>query len=46
MGDLDWKYDKGLIVFTLLVMAALVAAAVIAAGFLFRVGWEMHGGTV
>lgn len=44
MGDLDWRYDKGQIIFTLMVTAALAAVAVIAAGYLFRVGWDLHGG--
>lgn len=41
--ELDWKFDKGFVIFTFLVMAVLAAGAVITIGFLLHVGWDLYG---
>ena len=43
MDSLDWKYDKGSILFAAFVLIGLAALVVIAVGFLLHVGWDLNG---
>jgi hypothetical protein len=39
---LDWEFDKGGVIWTLIVYAALASLVIIAAGYLLHVGWSLY----